>query len=68
MAIYTKHGKTIIKESITVDRDCYVGNKVIKIRALIEGRSERQSFYISDLLADNGKQEIKDVINANIKR
>jgi len=65
VAIYTKYGKEIIKESVTVDRDCYVGNKVIKIRALVEGRNERQSLYVSDLLADNGKREIQDVIDAN---
>ena len=68
VAIYTKHGKRLIEESITVDNDCYVGRKVIKIRALVKGHTAPQSFYISDLLADNGKQEIKDVINANIKR
>jgi hypothetical protein len=68
VAIYTKHGKKIIKESITVDSDCYVGRKVIKIRALVEGRNERQSLYLSDLLADNGNQEIQNVINANHKR
>ena len=65
VAIYSKHGKRLIKESITVDNDCYVGRKVIKIRALVEGRNERQSLYISDLIADNGRQEIQDVIDAN---
>ena len=65
VAIYTKHGKKLIKESITVDNDCYVGRKIIKIRALVEGRTAPQSFYVSDLLADNGRQEIQDVIDAN---
>jgi hypothetical protein len=65
VAIYTKHGKRLIKESITVDNDCYVGRKVIKIRALVEGRTGPQSLYVSDLLADNGKREIQDVISAN---
>ena len=68
MAIYTKHGKRLITESITVDSDCYVGRKAIKIRALVEGQTTRQSYYISDLLADNGKQEIQDAINANTKQ
>jgi hypothetical protein len=68
VAIYTKHGKRLIKESITVDSDCYVGRKIIKIRALVEGRKERQFLYLSDLLADNGNQEIQDVINANNTR
>jgi hypothetical protein len=67
VAIYTKHGKRIVKESITLDSDCYVGRKVIKIRALVDGREEKQSFYLSDLIADNGKQEIQDVISANNK-
>jgi hypothetical protein len=68
VAIYTKHGKRLITESITVDGDCYVGRKAIKIRALVEGQTIRQSFYISDLLADNGKQEIQDAINETTKR
>ena len=68
MAIYTKHGKRLIQESITLDSDCYVGRKAIKIRALVEGQTTLQSFYISDLLADNGKQEIQDAIDANTKQ
>ena len=68
VAIYTKHGKRLIKESITIDSDCYVGRKAIKIRALVEGQTTRQSFYISDLLADTGKQEIQDAINETTKR
>jgi hypothetical protein len=68
LAIYTKHGKKIVNESITVDRGCYFGRKIIKIGALVEGEAARRSLYISDLVADNGKREIWDAININAKR
>lgn len=57
----------LVKESITVDKGCYFGRKLIKVRATIEGRTEPQYFFISDLLADNGATEIQDVVNANTK-
>jgi hypothetical protein len=68
VAIYTKLGKQLVKESITIDSGCYVGRKAIKIRACIEGQTSFKYFFISDLLADNGRQEIQDVINANSKK
>lgn len=68
MAVYTKLGKKIINDSITVDGDCYAGDKQIKIRALVEGKSTPQLLYITDLLADNGKQEIDDVVRASLKK
>lgn len=68
MALYTKHGKRIINPSITIDGDCYYGDKVIKVRALVEGKTTPQLFYITDLVADDGKQEINDVIRATLKK
>jgi hypothetical protein len=65
VAIYTKHGKKLINESVTVDSGCYARRKAIKIRACVEGRTDPQYFFISDLSADNGKKEIQDVIDAN---
>lgn len=57
----------LLKESITVDKSCYFGRKLIKVRATIEGRTEPQYFFISDLLVDNGTAEIQDVVDANTK-
>jgi len=67
MALYTKLGKRIINTSIEVNGDCCVGNKIIKILARVEGARSTQSYYISDLHADNGESEIWQVIAANAK-
>ena len=57
----------LVKESIAVDKECYFGRKLVKVRATIEGRTEPQYFFISDLVADNGMAEIQDVVNANTR-
>jgi hypothetical protein len=68
MAIYTKHGKKIINDSIHIDGECYFADKVIKMRALVEGETAPRLIYVTDLLADHGKAEINDVIAANSKK
>jgi hypothetical protein len=67
MAIYTKHGKKLDNTRIRIDGDCYVGDKVIKIRVLVEGEGVPRLLYVTDLLADNGKEEIEAVIKAALK-
>ena len=67
MAIYTKHGSKIMNESICIDNDCCMGRTVVKIHAVAEGETSPQYFWVSDLTADHGKQEIQDVIKANRK-
>ena len=67
MALYTKYGRKILNDSIMINGDCFVGDKVIRIRALVEGRTAPRLFYLTDILADNGKAEIDDVIRANLK-
>jgi hypothetical protein len=65
MAIYSKkYGKKLLNESIRIDGDCYFGDQVFKIRAVIEGRTKQRVFYITDLLAEDGKAEINDVLMA----
>ena len=68
MALYTKYGRKIMNDSIMIDGDCFVGDKVIKIRALVEGGTTLRLLYLTDVLADNGKAEIDDVIRANLKK
>jgi hypothetical protein len=68
VAIYTKHRKRLISDSIRIDSDCYVGDNLINIRALVEGEDLARLFYLSDLLADDGKREIDDVIKAMLKK
>jgi hypothetical protein len=68
MAIYTKHGKEIIKDSIRVDRDCYHDERLIKIQALVKGATTPQTYYVSDLTADHGAREIEDVVRSNLKK
>lgn len=68
LAIYTKFGRKILNDSILIDGDCYFGDRPIKIRAVVEGRTHPQLLYISDLIADNGKEEIQAVIKANHRK
>jgi hypothetical protein len=68
VAIYTKHGKKLINDSIRIDGDCYVGDNLINIRALVEGEDVPRLFYRTDLRADDDKREIDDVINAMLKK
>jgi hypothetical protein len=68
VAIYTKLGKEVLRDTIRIDGECYAGEKVIKIRASIAGESEPRSLYITDLLADDGKDEIQNAIKAALSR
>lgn len=45
MALYTRHCKKITNDSIIIDDDCYMGDKVIKVRAQVEGRSQPQLLW-----------------------
>lgn len=64
MAIYSKHSGKIINDSISVDSDCWMGSKLVKIRALVEGDIVAKYHWMSDLTADGGKREIEDAIKA----
>jgi hypothetical protein len=68
IAIYTKHGQRIPNESAHVDESCYFADKVIKIRAVPESRRKEQVYWVKDLLADNGKQEIEGFIRTLPRR
>jgi hypothetical protein len=68
MAIYTKLGKKLDNTGIRIDGDCYAGDKIIKLRAVVEGEQLPRLLYVTDLLADNGKEEIDAVIKAVLKK
>jgi hypothetical protein len=68
VSIYTKHGKKVLSETIRIDGDCYFADKVIKIRAVVEGETASRLLYVTDLLADDGRREIEDVIKAVLKK
>jgi hypothetical protein len=68
VAIYTKHGKRLDNNAIWIDGDCYAGDKVIKIRAIVEGERLARLLYVTDLLADDGKREIEDAIQGVLKK
>jgi len=67
IAIRTKFGETVISESLRVDQDCLFDNDIIKVWAKLEGKSHEKQYWISDLVGDR-KKEVRDVINANLKR
>lgn len=68
VAIYTKHGKRLDSKAMWIDGDCYAGDKVIKIRAIVEGERLARLFYVTDLLADDGRREIQTAIQAVLKK
>lgn len=68
MAIYTKHGKEIVNDSVEADGECYHDEALIKIKARIKGETAPQTFYVSDLKADRGQREIEDVVRSNLKK
>ncbi len=67
MAIRTKFGETVISESLRVDQDCLFDNDIIKVWAKLEGKNDEKQYWISNLVGDRNK-EVRDVINANLKK
>jgi hypothetical protein len=67
MAIRTKFGETVISESLHLDQDCLFDDDIIKVWAKLEGKNDEKQYWISDLVGDR-KKEVRDVINANLKR
>ena len=68
MPIYTKHGKKVLSETINIDRDCYIGDKVIKLRALVDGETAPRLLWVTDLLVDDGRPEIQTAIQNVLKK
>ncbi len=65
MAIYwRKNSLKIIASTIQIDPGCYEGDKVIKIRASL---ARPRTFYVHELIADQGPEEITDVIQGIIR-
>ena len=62
MAIYTKHGQRITGESVRIDPSCYFADKILRIRVVPEKGKREQVYWVKDLLADDGKQEIEAFI------
>ena len=51
MSIYAKKtNERIIRSTIRIDPDCYVGNKVVKFRASVE---KPRIFYLMELIEDD---------------
>lgn len=67
MAIFTKHGEKLINESLRVDGNCIFNEEIVKVWAVIEGQATEKQYWFSDLVGDT-KKEVRDVINANIKK
>ena len=67
MAIRTKFGETLMNDSLRVDQDCLFDGDIIKVWAKIEDQNDEKQYWMSDLVG-NGKREVRDVINANLKK
>lgn len=64
MSVYTKSGRRIAFESAHIDEDCYIADKLVKIRVGPKGRKTERVYWVWELLADGGKTEIQDFIAA----
>ncbi len=63
MAIYSaKYAKELIAESICLDESADGAPSGVKIRAVLKGETKQRVFHISSLLADNGRQEIRNLV------
>lgn len=67
MAIRTKFGEQVVTESLRVDRDCLYDGDIVKVWAKLEGQPEDRQYWISDVIGDE-KNEVRDVIRANLKK
>lgn len=64
MAIYSsKHAKELIAESMRIDPS-YESQTSVRIRAILKGENKERAFHVTDLLADNGRQEVDVAIAA----
>lgn len=66
MPIRTKFGDKVINESLRVDQDCLFDGETIKVWVRLEGDAVEHQYWISDLIGDR-KNEVRDVIHANLK-
>lgn len=67
MAIRTKFGDKVVSESLRVDKDCFYDADVVKVWARLEAQTDDRQYWISDLIGDK-KNEVRDVIKANLKK
>lgn len=67
MAIRTKFGENVISESLRVDQDCLFDGNIVKVWATLEGQTTEKQYWISDVIGQD-KKEVRDVINANLKK
>jgi hypothetical protein len=67
MAIHTKHGERVINESLRIDAACLFNDEIVKVWATIEGQTAEKQYWLSDLVGDK-RREVKEVIDANLKK
>lgn len=64
MAIYSgRYAKELIADSMRLDPN-FTSPTGVRILAVLKGDRKERAFYVTDLLADNGRQEIQDAIAA----
>jgi len=67
MAIRTKFGDKVVSESLRLDQGCLHDADIVKVWAKLEGQADDRQYWISDLIGDK-KNEVRDVVKANLKR
>lgn len=64
MAIYSaRYAKELIADSMRLDPS-FVSVTSVRVLAILKGERRERRFHVTDLLADDGRQEIQDAIAA----
>ena len=66
MPVYTKLGRKRITR-LWANPDCYEQDELVQVWTVIENSTNPQKRFVSDLQADQGRQEILNIVMADYK-
>lgn len=66
MSVYTKLGHKRIHR-LYADVSCYHRGELVQVWTVLEDRLTPMKYFLSDLIADGGHDEILDIVRANSK-
>ena len=66
MSVYTRLGHKRIHR-LYADLSCYQGDQLTQVWTVLEERLTPMKYFLSDLIADGGHDEILDIVRANSK-
>lgn len=66
MAVYTKLRHKRVA-SLYADQSCYQDGELVQVWTILEGERKPRKRFVSDLIADHGRQEIFAIVRAQIR-